>query len=77
MGDIVIRLRGNIATGEREVVVEYESDPDMTPLEHEQRHRAIVEQLLLKGVIARDDAGQVRFEPTSRPQADAQALSEG
>ena len=76
MGDIVIRLRGNITTGEREVVVEYESDDDMTPLEHEQRHRAIIEQLMLQGVIERDDERRVRFEPVARPQADAQALSE-
>jgi hypothetical protein len=77
MGDIRIRLRGNLATGEKEIVVEYDSDDDLTTLEHERRHRQIIEQLLLQGVIDRGETESVVFQPRTQPQADAQALSEG
>lgn len=75
MGDITIQLRANRVTGDREVVVSYDSDEDQTTLEHERRHREIVEQLVLDGIVSRDQAGTVRFEPTA-PQADAEALSQ-
>mgnify|MGYP000874278914 CR=1 FL=1 len=65
MGDITIRLRANRTTGEREVVVAYDSDEDMTSLEHEKRHRDIVEQLVRDGVITRDQLDAVHYEPTA------------
>ncbi len=75
MGDIVIRLRANIRTGQREIVVDYESDPDMTLQEHEQRHRAIAEGLVRGGVLTRDEVEDIVFEPR-QPQAAQPPLSE-
>lgn len=46
MAEVTIRLRHNPNTGEREVVIHYESDSDMLPHEHERDHRALAEQLL-------------------------------
>ena len=77
MGDIVIRLRGNAATGEREVLVDYEASPDATRLEHEQRHREIVERLVLEGMITREEVGAVVLRARSEPTvAGGEALRE-
>jgi len=75
MGDIRIRLLGNIQTGQREVVIEYDADPSLTRLEHEQRHRQLVESLVLQGTISRDEAAHVVYRAGEPPQ-DA-AVSEG
>lgn len=77
MGDILIRLRANVATGERQIVVDYESDPDRTPLEHEERHREIVELLVRDGVITRDQARQVVFEERAPAAGEPERAREG
>lgn len=46
MAEVTIRLRHNPRTGEREVVIHYESDSDLLPHEHERDHRALAEALL-------------------------------
>ncbi|MCB9703778.1 MAG: hypothetical protein H6711_17915 [Myxococcales bacterium] len=46
MAEITIRLRHNRKTGERELVVHYESESDALPHEHERDHRKIAEALL-------------------------------
>ena len=71
MADIKIKFRFDIETGQKEILVEYEADPDAMPYEHEQRHREIVEALVGKGVIGEDEAERVkveRVEPTAAPR---------
>jgi hypothetical protein len=46
MAEVTIRLRHNARTGERELVIHYESDTDALPHEHERDHRAWAEALL-------------------------------
>lgn len=46
MAEVTIRLRHNPRTGEREVVIHYESDSDLLPHEHERDHRKLAEALL-------------------------------
>ena len=41
MADLVLRLRVDPATGRREVVVDYHSDSDEVPIEHEDEHRRL------------------------------------
>ena len=78
MADIRIRFRFDVETGGKEIVVEYESDPDALPYEHEQRHREIVEMLVGKGVIGVQDAGAVRVERLTTPlSASPDAEAEG
>ena len=62
MADITIRFRFNIETGRKEIVVEYESDRDALPHEHERRHREIVLALVGRGVIGAAEASSVRVE---------------
>jgi len=71
MADIKIKFRFDIETGQKEILVEYEADPDAMPYEHEQRHREIVEALVGKGVIGADETELVRverIEPTAAPR---------
>ncbi len=77
MGDITIRLRGNRNTGEKDLVVEYESPPDATPLEHERRHREIVELLVREGAITRDDVEDIVFEQRHHRESAGEAAAEG
>lgn len=67
MGEINIRFKFDTTTGRKEIVVEYESDADRLPVEHEKRHREIVEQLVGRGILKPDEAGNVRVERV-RPQ---------
>ena len=46
MPEAVLTLRLNPSTGERTLIINYESDSDAMPFEHEDEHRAFVEQLL-------------------------------
>jgi hypothetical protein len=46
MAEVTLRLRYNPKTGQRELVIAYESDTDALPHEHERDHRAAAEALL-------------------------------
>lgn len=46
MPEAVLSLKLNPNTGERTLVINYESDADALPFEHEDDHRAFVEKLL-------------------------------
>lgn len=83
MADLTIRLVSNPKTGKRDIYIDYESEDDALPYEHEQDHHHIVEQLLGAGVLSGDDVGQVRVgrvEPSDQhsvqieegPERDAQ-----
>lgn len=60
MAEVTIRFRYNATTGERELVIGYESDADALPHEHERDHRALAEQLL--GRALGDDVGPLVVE---------------
>jgi hypothetical protein len=62
LGDITIRFRMNVATGKKDIVIEYDSDDDALPHEHERRHKEIVERLIGQGVLAAEEAGEVKVE---------------
>jgi hypothetical protein len=46
MAEVTLRLRYNPTTGQRELVIGYESDDDALPHEHERDHRALAESIL-------------------------------
>jgi hypothetical protein len=72
MGEFTVRFRFDTTTGQKEIIVEYESEDDAMPVEHERRHREIVENLLGQGIIRPDESGNVKVErvkpgPTKAP----------
>ena len=85
MADVTIRLVSNPKTGKREIYIDYHSDDDALPFEHEKEHRTFVEKFLGKGVLDADSMGQIhvgRVAPQAAPsssltQEDAQAGQEG
>lgn len=60
MANVTIRLVANPKTGKRDIYIDYESEDDALPFEHEEEHRDLVEQLLGQGVLDPDDVGNVK-----------------
>lgn len=50
MADLILRLRVDPATGKRELVIDYTSDADALPMEHEDAHRQLADQLVEGGL---------------------------
>jgi hypothetical protein len=73
MAELVLRLRVDPATGKRELVIDYTSDADALPIEHEESHRRLAERIVDGGLgggaleIARAAA------PASEPLASTEA----
>jgi hypothetical protein len=59
MASLVITLRVDPATGKKDILVDYTSDADALPMEHEDDHRRIVEKLIAGGVVAAEEVGRV------------------
>jgi hypothetical protein len=80
MAEITLRLRYNLQTGRKDLLIDYHSDDDALPIEHEQDHRAIVESLLGRGVLKRDELGEVvvrRGQPRAAQASDDAQAPEG
>ena len=50
MAEVTLRLRVNPETGRREVVVDYTSDSDALPIEHEEEHRRLAGKVVEGGL---------------------------
>jgi hypothetical protein len=50
MANLTLRLRVDPATGRREIVIDYHSDSDALPMEHEEQHRQLAEKVLDGGL---------------------------
>lgn len=59
MAEIRIRLIFNRQSGKKDIFIDYESEDDALPIEHERAHREIVAKLLGQGVLAPDEAGEI------------------
>jgi hypothetical protein len=46
MAEMTLRLRVDPTTGRREIVIDYASDSDALPMEHEEQHRALAEKVV-------------------------------
>ena len=78
MAEINIRLIYNLDTGKKDIYIDFESDPDALPIEHEDAHRDIVENLIGQKILAPDEAGEVvvrRVEPQSSGRQDSETTS--
>ncbi len=60
MGQIIIKLKFNIETGKKDILIDYTSDEDYLSHEHDRRHKEIVESLVGKGLLEPDEVGDVR-----------------
>jgi len=74
MAEVTIRFRFNRKTGQKEMVISYESEEDALPHEHERDHRALAEQLL--GRKLDDDVGDIIVERVTKKQPGAEEHQE-
>jgi hypothetical protein len=59
MASLVITLRVDPTTGKKDILVDYTSDADALPMEHEEEHRKIIAKLIAGGVVAAEEVGRV------------------
>jgi hypothetical protein len=59
MSEIMIKLIYNLKTGKKDVLIDFVSDIDALPIEHERDHKKLVQELLGKGVLTPDELGEV------------------
>jgi hypothetical protein len=62
MPEMTIQLRCDPATGKRDIVVKLHGDEDLLPMEHEQLHRKLVDQLVEGGLIKAGEGGRLIVE---------------
>ena len=65
MAQMVLKLSRDPATGKPVVVVELHSDADSMPYEHEDSHRALIEQLIGRGLLGPDEDPQIVITRTA------------
>ena len=68
MGQIEIRFRMNMATGKKDIFIEFESDEDAMRHEHERDHRKIVEKLIGQGLVEAEEVGEIKVERARQGQ---------
>jgi hypothetical protein len=76
--ELTLRLRVDPQTGKREVVVDYASDSDALPIEHEDEHRLLAGKVVEGGL----NSGKVTVtraeeEPAAPQPAGEQPVAEG
>jgi hypothetical protein len=76
MAELILRLRVDPATGRKTVVVQYETDSDALPIEHEQEHKALVDKLIAAGALAEADRGNIVIERLPEKPAGQSAQEE-
>ncbi|MFO7565534.1 MAG: hypothetical protein R6X02_23025 [Enhygromyxa sp.] len=65
MAELNIRLQIDPETGKKNLIIEYESDADMLPIEHEEEHRRLVNALVEGGVVKAEELGKVTVKRES------------
>jgi len=69
MAELNIRLQIDPETGKKNLIIEYESDSDMLPMEHEEEHRRLIDELVEGGVVKAEELGKVIVKRESGEQA--------
>ena len=66
MAELTIMLRRDPNTGKQNIIIKLDSDPDALPMEHEQKHRQLVQEVT---GLKLEDQGELIVErvPDSNP----------
>jgi len=59
MAEITVRMVFNRETGKKDIWIDFESDEDALPFEHEKQHREVIGKLLGSGVLQPNELGDV------------------
>jgi hypothetical protein len=70
MAELILRVRVDPVTGKRELIVDYGSDADALPIEHEQAHRQLANR------VVEGKLGQLEVSRGSEPAPEAAESAE-
>lgn len=76
MAEVTIQLQIDPQSGKKNVIISYRSDEDALPVEHEEDHRRLVDQLIEGGALKAQELGQIVVERQSAEGAPAEAPRE-
>lgn len=62
MATVILRLEIDPTTKKKNVVIKYESDSDALPMEHEEMHKRLLEQLIAGGALKESELGNIVIE---------------
>jgi hypothetical protein len=75
MAELILRLQIDPITGKKNVLIDYGSDEDALPMEHEEVHRRLVDRLIEGGALKAAELGTIvirRDGEASVEEADAE-----
>ncbi|HEU0030190.1 MAG TPA: hypothetical protein VFQ53_06150 [Kofleriaceae bacterium] len=76
--ELTLRLRVDPVTGRREVVVDYASDADALPIEHEDEHRRLAGKVVEGGLNSgKVEVTRAQEEPAAQQPAGEQPVADG
>ncbi len=70
MANITLRLRVDKENSQTALAIEYQSDPDALPHEHEKRHRAIVARVVEALGLEPHELGRIQVRAVPPPSAE-------
>jgi hypothetical protein len=77
MADLILRLRVDPATGKRELVIDYTSDADALPIEHEDAHRQLADRVVDGGLRSgKVEVTRASEAPAEAPPSEAPPLAQ-
>lgn len=65
MANLILRLKRNVETGEQELLIDYESDGDRLPFEHEEDHRKWLKKVFDDSELEQGDDSPVQIDRKS------------
>lgn len=75
MGQLTIRLDVDPVTKKKNVTIQYATDADALPMEHEEEHRKLVDRLIEGGALKASELGTITIERAGeRPVAGAEPV---
>ena len=75
MAELTIRLVVDPDTGKKNVIIAYESESDAMPMEHEDEHRHLVDQLIEGGALSAAELGKIVVEREEKKTQAAEVAS--
>jgi hypothetical protein len=76
LATLIVRLEIDPVTRKKNVVIKYESDSDALPMEHEEQHKRLVEQLVASGAVKPGELGDIKIEREAPPPLEGQKQQE-
>jgi hypothetical protein len=76
MAELILRLRVDPATGRRTIVIDYASDADALPMEHEEEHRRLAEKVVEGGLSGLDVSRETEAPATETVPSGGERVAE-